>query len=276
MHGETIQKDPPERPLRIRIIGVEVDLCSLECLQAHILYGLRTGRTYVIANHNLHSIYLYHRVPELPTFYRQADVIHVDGMPLIWWARLLGYPARPEHRTTYADWVDPLMNLASRHHFRVFHLGGRPGVGERAVRVLVRKYPGLTLENHHGYFDVRPGSVENREVLKRIHAFRPHLLMVGMGMPRQELWILQNRDQLPPAVILPSGACMDYVAGVVPTPPRWAGRWGLEWLFRLAAEPGRLWRRYLMEPFSLLPWVLRDLRDRLHRGRHNTSSSEPH
>ncbi len=274
MQRETIHDSSLEHPPRIRILGVELDLCSLNCLQAHVLHGVRAGRPYVIANHNLHSVYLYHRVPELRAFYRQADVIHADGMPLIWWARFLGYPARPEHRTTYADWVDPLMALASRFRLRVFHLGGRPGVGEQAARVLVRRYPGLVLETHHGYFDAHPESKENQDVLRHIHAFRPHVLMVGMGMPRQELWIWQNREQIPPAVILPSGACMDYVAGAVPTPPRWAGKWGLEWFFRLIAEPGRLWRRYLMEPFFLIPWVWRDLRGRCEAGGRNTSSSD--
>jgi N-acetylglucosaminyldiphosphoundecaprenol N-acetyl-beta-D-mannosaminyltransferase len=76
--------------------------------------------------------------------------------------------------------------------------------------------------------------------------------MVGMGMPRQEHWIVDNFELLGPVVVLPCGAAIDYVAGEIPTPPRWAGRCGLEWLYRLAAEPGRLWKRYLIEPWFVL------------------------
>jgi N-acetylglucosaminyldiphosphoundecaprenol N-acetyl-beta-D-mannosaminyltransferase len=96
-------------------------------------------------------------------------------------------------------------------------------------------------------------------VLAAIRSFRPHILMVGMGMPRQEHWILDNLDEIEVRVILTAGACMDYVAGAVPTPPRWMGRWGLEWLFRLGSDPTRLWRRYLIEPWFVFRLFIRDL-----------------
>jgi len=88
-------------------------------------------------------------------------------------------------------------------------------------------------------------------VTRAIAAFRPDLLMVGMGMPRQEAWVAAHVDALEVPAVLTCGACMDYVAGVVATPPRWAGRVGLEWGFRLIAEPRRLGYRYLVEPWSV-------------------------
>jgi N-acetylglucosaminyldiphosphoundecaprenol N-acetyl-beta-D-mannosaminyltransferase len=83
--------------------------------------------------------------------------------------------------------------------------------------------------------------------------------MVGMGMPRQELWIEANLNAIQANIILATGAVLDYVAGVIPTPPRWSGPLGLEWAFRLAAEPRRLASRYLIEPWTLVPIVLRNL-----------------
>jgi N-acetylglucosaminyldiphosphoundecaprenol N-acetyl-beta-D-mannosaminyltransferase len=82
--------------------------------------------------------------------------------------------------------------------------------------------------------------------------------MVGMGMPRQELWIEANLDAIQAKIILATGAVLDYVAGVIPTPPRWSGPLGLEWAFRLAAEPRRLASRYLIEPWTLLRVIARD------------------
>jgi N-acetylglucosaminyldiphosphoundecaprenol N-acetyl-beta-D-mannosaminyltransferase len=102
----------------------------------------------------------------------------------------------------------------------------------------------------HGYFD--PAGEANESVLEEIRRFAPEVVMIGMGMPRQEQWIADNINSLGSAVVLPCGAAIDYVAGEIPTPPRWAGRWGLEWLYRLLAEPGRLWKRYLVEPWFVL------------------------
>ena len=96
-------------------------------------------------------------------------------------------------------------------------------------------------------------------MMAAIKEYRPHLLILGMGMPRQEHWLFDHLEQLPETAILNAGAAIDYVAGAVRTPPRWAGRFGLEWLFRLAAEPDRLWRRYLVEPWYILGLFLRDL-----------------
>ncbi|HEY0053078.1 MAG TPA: WecB/TagA/CpsF family glycosyltransferase, partial [Caulobacteraceae bacterium] len=91
-------------------------------------------------------------------------------------------------------------------------------------------------------------------------AFRPDVLMVGMGMPRQELWILDHFEALPDCVILPVGAAFDYEAGVQAAAPRWMGRLGLEWLFRLAHDPKRLFVRYCVEPWTLVGPALGDLR----------------
>jgi N-acetylglucosaminyldiphosphoundecaprenol N-acetyl-beta-D-mannosaminyltransferase len=117
----------------------------------------------------------------------------------------------------------------------------------------------LKIEVNDGYFDAGPGSHENEALLARINGYLPDLLMVGMGMPRQEFWIQENVRRLKTHVILPSGAAIDYIAGAVPTPPRWAGLLGLEWAFRLISEPRRLAGRYVIEPWSILGRVINDL-----------------
>jgi N-acetylglucosaminyldiphosphoundecaprenol N-acetyl-beta-D-mannosaminyltransferase len=169
---------------------------------------------------------------------------------------MLGVPLSRANRVTYNDWIGPLMTEAARHGWRVFSLGGAPGVFEAAAAKLRAAHPGLILDGAHGYFDATPGSAETAAVLERIAAFRPNVLLVGMGMPRQEHWVRANRDALTANATLMAGAAMDYVAGVVPTPPRGASSFGLEWLWRLAAEPGRLWRRYLIEPWYVMGLVL--------------------
>jgi N-acetylglucosaminyldiphosphoundecaprenol N-acetyl-beta-D-mannosaminyltransferase len=137
----------------------------------------------------------------------------------------------------------------------LFYLGVKPGVAERAAEILRNQYPGLQIRTRHGYFS----SEENEAVVKSINAFKPHILMVGMGMPRQEHWVVDNLNEIHANAILTSGACFDYIAGAIPTPPRWMGRVGLEWLYRLISEPRRLAKRYLIEPWALLPLAIKDL-----------------
>ena len=241
------------------ILGINVQAFTMSEMNLAIGEAIVQGKQVLVANHNLHSIYLYHRDPKMRAFYAEAAHIHIDGMPIVLLGRLLGLPLRREHRLTYADWIEPLMELARNHDWRVFYLGSRPGVAEQAANKLRGKYPELVLETAHGYFDAEPGSSEDSAVLARINEFRPDILILGMGMPRQEHWVVDHRPVLSASVILNAGAALDYVAGAVTTPPRWAGRCGLEWLFRLSTEPKRLWKRYLVEPWFLLPLLLREI-----------------
>ena len=206
---------------------------------------------WIIANHNLNSLYIYHQKSEMRAFYNKADYIHIDGMALVLLGKFFGIPCKRKHRVTYADWVWSLMEKAAQHDWRILYLGSKPGVAAKGAKVLQNKYPNLHIDTIHGYFNPSPDSPENQAVLEKINAYQPHVLMVGMGMPRQEQWILKNIDNINTNAILSSGACIDYVAGVVKTPPRWMGKFGVEWLYRLITEPGRLWKRYLIEPWFI-------------------------
>ncbi len=239
------------RARRSRIAGVEVEALSISHLNEIVVRAIEAGDHIVVANHNLHSIYLYHHDSKMRRFYSAADHIHVDGMAIIGLGRVLGMPLSREHRVTFVDWMEPLASVAAKYGWRVFYLGSRPGVAEKGAEVLRHRHPGLQIKTSHGFFDRDPVSREAQVTLADIETYRPQLLIVGMGMPRQEHWIVDHLDKLTANVILNGGAALDYFAGAIPTPPRWAGRVGLEWLFRLASEPRRLWSRYLIEPWYI-------------------------
>jgi N-acetylglucosaminyldiphosphoundecaprenol N-acetyl-beta-D-mannosaminyltransferase len=244
------------------LCGVRVDALSIVDLERLIAQAVADARQIVIGHHNLHSVRLVADDARMRAFYEQAEWVHVDGMGIVAMARLLGLPLRPADRVTYVDLVTPLLQAAQGHGWRVAFLGWRPEVVERARTVLSARYPALEQFYHHGYFDPSPGGAEDARVVATINAFAPDLLLVGMGMPRQEHWILEHRPLLKAPAILPAGACLDYVAGAVPTPPRVLGRTGLEWLYRLLCEPRRLWRRYLVEPWFVALLLARELADR--------------
>ncbi len=249
----------PDPTRRARFLGVEADPLTIEDLNAAIATAIGEHDKLVIANHNLHSVHLFHRDDRMREFFARAPIIHFDSMPLVWWARILGHEVGREHRVTYVDWLGPLMDRAQQEDWRVFFLGARKEIAEKSASVLAEDYPGVAIGWHDGYFDAGEGSEDTLRVLDEIRAFTPNVVFVGMGMPRQEQWVLENLDALDANAILMAGAIMDFAAGAVPTPPRWMGKIGLEWLYRLFSEPRRLASRYLVEPWSLLPLAAKDV-----------------
>lgn len=243
----------------ITFLGIAVDALTKEDFLNWIKDSIeKKEATRLVGYHNLHSLYIYHHDHRFCQFYQQANLIHIDGMPLVFLGRLLGYPLQRRHRLAYIDLIGPLMEEAAKKRWRVFFLGSKPGVAAKAESIFKNEIPGLQMKTMHGYFDVTPGSKENQLVLESINAYKPNILMVGMGMPRQECWVTANLTSLNTDVILTTGACMDYVSGAVPTPPRWMGQMGLEWLYRLFSEPKRLWRRYLLEPWFILKLFIQE------------------
>lgn len=241
------------------LLGARVHAMTVHELFNDIARAIEAERRWVVGYHNLHSLYLYHHDAVMRRYCDQANRIFIDGMGLVLAARLAGLPIGRQHRSTSIDWLMALTTLAATRGWRIFLLGSRPGVAARAAEVLCEASPDLQIDVAHGHFDMDPTAAENEAVLARIRGFQPSILIVGMGMPRQEQWVVENRHRIDATVILNLGAIFDYLGGEVPTPPRWMSRIGFEWLARLAAEPSRLWRRYLVEPWSLLPLLVRDM-----------------
>jgi N-acetylglucosaminyldiphosphoundecaprenol N-acetyl-beta-D-mannosaminyltransferase len=243
---------------RVRLLNAEVDLLTMDDLTGLVEHSIRTRRRAVVSNHNFHSLYLLHKSPELTRLYERFDYVHVDSMLLVFWGKMLGLPIRRSHRVAYIDWFPHLFRVAARKGWQMLYVGSEPGVAERAAHRFRQVYPDLRLKTMHGYFDIGSGS---QACIRQVNSFAPDILFVGMGMPRQELWVSRSLEQLNvPAIFTSCGATMDFFAGVKPTPPRWAGQCGCEWLFRLVSEPRRLWRRYLAEPCVLFPAFLNEYR----------------
>ncbi|NJP89675.1 WecB/TagA/CpsF family glycosyltransferase [Nonomuraea sp. FMUSA5-5] len=236
----------------MRVAGVEVDAVTGSEVVRRVGEALEAGRGGRIVTPNLDICRATAADPALRELVCTADLVVADGMPLVWAARLLGTPL-PE-RVTGADLIWTLSALAARHGWPVYLLGGGPpGVAERAAAALRRRSPGLRVCGVHAPpygFDATP---EGAAVVRgRVVAARPRLVFVGLGFPRQDVLIAALREELPQAWFLGCGAAIAFAAGTSTRAPAWAGRAGLEWAFRLAAEPGRLARRYLADglPFA--------------------------
>jgi N-acetylglucosaminyldiphosphoundecaprenol N-acetyl-beta-D-mannosaminyltransferase len=254
-------------PRRVRLLGGDVDLIAPSDVLRRIDAAASGGEPALIANHNAHSLFLIRRSAALRAFFAQADLIQIDSTPLILWGRLLGLPLTRKMRSTYLDWRGDFWRLAEARRWRVFYLGGASGVADAAASRLAQRYPNARIGCRHGYFDMAVDSEENRQVLAQIAAFDPQVLLVGMGMPLQELWVLENRAAIGRRAILTVGAAFDYEGGAQVAAPRWTGQLGVEWLARLIAQPRRLAGRYLVEPWSLIGPALGDVAAALARPR---------
>jgi N-acetylglucosaminyldiphosphoundecaprenol N-acetyl-beta-D-mannosaminyltransferase len=248
---------------RVNVLGVGVDPLTIEELHAEIGRLVRGRGRGLVLNANVHCLNLCYEDPGLRNFLNRAEVVFCDGAGVMLAARILG--RRIPERITYADWAWRLAAFAESEGFSLYVLGARPSVAEEAARRLEGRHPSLRIAGaHHGHFDHSAGSPENEAVVGGINAARPDILLVGLGMPLQEYWLMENRHRLDVGAVLTGGAVFDYVSGRLRRGPRLLTESGLEWLARLAIEPRRLWRRYLIgNPL----FVLRVLRQRLgHKG----------
>jgi N-acetylglucosaminyldiphosphoundecaprenol N-acetyl-beta-D-mannosaminyltransferase len=239
----------PKRPEeRVRLLGETMDFVRPEEVLHFVDQRITERRGAVIASHNLQSVSLSRGNGELRKFFASADIIQVDSIALLLWARLTRRNGYRMHRSTYLDWRDAFWGMAVARKWRVLYLGEGLGVAQSAVRSLTRKYPGLKVAARDGLYGVRPGSAPFGRMIEAVHAFRPHVVLVGMDTPRQEAWILRHRAALPECVIFTVGAAFDFEAGVQAAAPRWVARIGVEWLYRVIVNPRRFVTRYCVEP----------------------------
>jgi N-acetylglucosaminyldiphosphoundecaprenol N-acetyl-beta-D-mannosaminyltransferase len=201
---------------------------------------------------NLDHLRRYRKEPLAKELVDDADLVVADGMPLIWASRLVG-GALPE-RVTGSNMIWSISEAACARRQSVFLLGGDPGVAERAAGILLRRYDGLdvtdTLCPPPGFeSDIN----ELERIQRRIVDASPEIIFVALGFPKQDLLIRRLRQVLPTASYVGVGISLSYMTGEVPRAPRWTHALGLEWLYRLAREPRRLARRYLVKglPFAI-------------------------
>jgi N-acetylglucosaminyldiphosphoundecaprenol N-acetyl-beta-D-mannosaminyltransferase len=239
-NGRTHQDAPGQS----RIFEIPIDLGHpAEMLRRITNWVGDEGRARRVMYVNAHVLNQSAEIPELRDALETADLVYCDGYGVRLAAKALDVEI--PHRMTGADWVWGLAALAEDQQRSVYLLGSDPGVAAEAAKHLKRWYPRLLVAGtHHGYFE--PGSAHDDRVVEDINARRPDIVLVGMGTPKQELWVQHNATRVRADVLWTVGALFDYVSGRVPRAPAWLADNGLEWIFRLAIEPQRMWRRYLL------------------------------
>lgn len=236
---------------RVRVGGLVLDPVTEAETVERVMAALAAGDGGWIATPNVDFLRRASRDEELAALVRSADVSVADGAPVVWSSRLLGTPLPA--RVTGADLLWSLSAAAAQQGRSVYLFGGEPGIPERAAAALQEAYPGLVVAGTCSPplgFEHDP--VEMGRCRDLLLEAAPDLVFVGLGFPKQEHVISRLAPLLPAAWWLGCGAAIPFAAGAIERAPRWMGRVGLEWLFRLLSEPRRLFRRYVVEdlPFA--------------------------
>jgi N-acetylglucosaminyldiphosphoundecaprenol N-acetyl-beta-D-mannosaminyltransferase len=242
--------------IRTNFFGLPFYRLTMEEAVAVIEGFIRSGTPHRITEVNVARIIGCRQNPLLRQIAATADLVLNDGMGLMYASRLLGRPL-PE-MLSGPLMMERLVILATDRGYSVYFLGAKPEIITLAVQNFLERYPSLKIAGYHdGYFSIH----QEPEIVREIKETHPSILLVAMGSPREELFIYKHLHEMGVPVCLDLGGAFDVAAGLTKLAPKWMRVIGLEWLYRVVQEPGRLWRRYL----TVIPWfVLLVLRQLVH------------
>jgi N-acetylglucosaminyldiphosphoundecaprenol N-acetyl-beta-D-mannosaminyltransferase len=263
---------PGLRPAQIMLMGVPIDGFTLPGLVAHLVAGSQGRPGGYLMTPNLDNMRTLRHDPSVMARAMAADIRVADGMPLIWASRLQGTPL-PE-RVAGSDVIWELAGALALAGKSLFLLGGDPGTAERAAAALTARFPGLIIAGTYcppvGFED---DASEMTRIDAALRAAGPDFVYIGLPFPKASALALQMREAMPATWFVGLGISFSFVCGDVRRAPAWMQRTGLEWIHRLAQEPRRLTRRYLLEG---LPFVARLLASAFSQRRHPPDPAKAH
>jgi N-acetylglucosaminyldiphosphoundecaprenol N-acetyl-beta-D-mannosaminyltransferase len=244
---------PPDP--QVELLGMRVHALAPARVSDRMDEFVRSGQHHQVVTVNTDFLAIGRRDGGFREIVKQASLVVPDGAPVLWALRRRGHPI--PSRTTGHDIIEMAVRHAREHGTSVYFLGGAPGSGDRAVDVLTKRF---------GAFDVAGVSAPvvgmddaaDARVARDVAATRPNFVLAGFGCPKQDRWIFDNREILSSSVCVGVGGSYSYIAGDLRRAPGWAQRAGLEWAFRLKAEPRRLLRRYVMDDMPTLVRLCRE------------------
>ncbi len=245
---------------RVNILGI--DAMPLDLGKAVAIlerWRVERRREYVCLI-SVHGLVVAQRDPAIRSSLNRCGMAAEDGMPLVWWSRLAGFSQA--RRVCGSDLLDEVCAYGVPHKYRHYFYGASPRVLELLVDRLQRRHPGLIVAGYSSP-PFRPlTAAEDAEDIAAINESRPDFVWVGLGMPKQEKWMVEHLGQIEATALIGIGAAFDFHAGTKPRAPIWMQRSGLEWLFRLMTEPRRLAHRYLIDNALFIAYMLQQVTGR--------------
>jgi N-acetylglucosaminyldiphosphoundecaprenol N-acetyl-beta-D-mannosaminyltransferase len=240
----SLQLEKRTIPPRANILGVGVSAIDMaQALDQMAGWIDRRTLAYVVVC-PVYTVMQCQKDPDLRSIVNRAGMVTPDGMPIVFLSRRRGHPR--VSRVYGPDLMLAFSEMAAERGYTNFYYGGADGVPEALVNHLTRRYPELRVVGAYSPPFRELTAEEEDAVVEMINLAAPDVVWVGLGSPKQDFWMARHRERLNAPVLVGVGAAFDFLTGRVPQAPRWMQRSGLEWLFRLAIEPRRLWRRYLI------------------------------
>lgn len=252
-------------PPKTHVVGTGISMTSYSEV-IDVLDQRPSDRATVVAVCTVHSVMSARRSPELSEALAAADINTSDGVPLVWAIR---WTARPEQERVYGpELVRRAISQTVDRGWRHYFYGSTPETLAALEKAISKSDPDALIVGSYSPPFRSLSQEETEAVLADINAADTDIVWVGLGMPKQELWMQQVRSALPGVVLVGVGAAFDFIAGTKKEAPAWIQRSGLEWLFRLSQEPRRLWRRYIFNnPAFVILLAKQVFSQRLGRGR---------
>ena len=240
-----------------RVLGVRVNAVQIPQVIEWMEYCIHDrGRARYVAVTGMHGGTESHQNPEFRSILKDADLVVPDGMPLVWLGRLRGFSHL--ERRVYGPELMETFCRETGTKYRHFFYGGAPGIADRLAQVEQERH-GIRIAGTYCP-PFRPLTAEeDKAVIAMINEAAPDVVWVGLSTPKQERWMYDYRNRLNVPLLLGVGAAFDLNSGQLKQAPEWMREHGLEWLFRLMAEPKRLWRRYLVQGSRFVWNVLLEL-----------------
>lgn len=239
---------------RIKFMNTEIDNLTIDEALKRIDELILENKNAYVVTPNVDHIVRLERDGELKEVYRHADLILTDGKPLVWISKLYGKPIK--EKISGSDLFPRLCALAAKKGYKMFFLGAAEGVAAKAAENLTKRFEGLQVVGTYSPpFAFEKDKAERAKIVKMIKDVSPHILIVGLGCPKQELFILHNKDVLGVPLSLGLGASLDFEAGKIKRAPAWMSEHGLEWFYRFLKEPKRMFKRYFIDDVKILGLV---------------------
>ncbi len=239
---------------RVNIFGVEIDNLSFHEAEERVIGFLESNRLNTICTPNTEIVMAAKDNPQLKELINDNDLIIADGIGLIYGSKIRKKPLK--ERVTGFDLSVKMLDIANEKSYSLFLLGGKEGVAKKAAENISRQYPNIRIAGyHHGYFKGSHTGYDDHEeelkIVNMINELKPDIIFVGLGFPKQEMWIAKNKDRICGKVIIGNGGTMDILAGNSKRAPEIFQRLGLEWFYRLMREPSRIKRQIAIPKFVL-------------------------
>jgi N-acetylglucosaminyldiphosphoundecaprenol N-acetyl-beta-D-mannosaminyltransferase len=230
--------------MKLNVLGVGVNTIGLAATIDTIAGWIKRGERHYVCALNVHSVVESLSDPELRRIHNAAGLATPDGMPLVWLLRQAGFTG--SERVCGRDLMNGVMRKGLETGYRHFLLGSTPETLSRLERHLLAAFPGVEIAGRLSPPFRRLTAEEDEKIVDAINRSGSQIVWVGLGAPKQERWMAAHLGRVDANVMIGVGAAFDFLAGTVREAPPLLQRCGLEWAFRLAMEPRRLWRRYLL------------------------------